>query len=139
MDKRLDKHRTIYRVSIVILGIIFLLVIYQITTRTLSPEVEVVGNQDFITLGDELAANFNVYNPNWNPRLYTYAIYLDDDQVYENTITIQPKRDFVFGGQFKTLKPGKIKVTALVYEGDKEQLVENITYYVSVEPKDDNG
>jgi hypothetical protein len=116
------------------LGVLALSVAYQTAHKTIFPSVTRTSQQEIITVDDKLVANFKIYNPNEEPRLYTYAVYIDDEKRFENKVTINPRRNFAFGGSYKGLEPGPVKVTALVYEGDKERLIENITYFVTVKP-----
>jgi hypothetical protein len=127
-----DRLKIVYIASLIVVGVLALSIIYQTTTQTLFPTVELTSNQEFVAVGDEIAANFKIYNPARDPRQFTYAVYLNDEKRYENMVTINPKRNFVFGGQYRAFEPGNVKVTAVVYEGDKEMLIENITYFVTV-------
>lgn len=128
----MDRHKIVYITLLVVLGLLAIKIAYQATTQTLSSTVELISKQEFVTAGDEIVVSFKIYNPFQEPRQYTYALYLDDEKKYENMVTIKPNRRFVFGGHFRALEPGDVKVTATVYEGNKERLVENITYFVTV-------
>ena len=132
---KVDREKKVYLTLLTVLGMLALFVAYQLGTRTLSPTVELVSKQDVVTAGDRFAANFKIYNPYQEPRRYTYALYLNGSLRFEETVTIKPDRQFVFGGHYRALEPGQMMVTAVVYEGDKERLVENITYFVTVNPK----
>lgn len=133
--RKVDRPRILYTALSAVFGLLILLIIYQAANQTLNPAVSITSRQEVLSVGEDIAANFKIINPNPEPRLFTYAVYINDEKSYENSVTINPKRNFVFGGHYRAVEPGEVKVTALVYEGDKERLVENISYFVTVKQK----
>lgn len=131
----MDKLKIVYMALLAVIGLLLISVTYQAATQTFSSTLTQASKHEVITVGDEIAANFKIHNPTQESRQYTYALYLNDEKKYENTVPIKPNRRSVFGGHFRALEPGEVKVTALVYEGDKEKLVKNMTYFVTVNPR----
>ena len=132
------KLKRLYFGLLIIIGFLAISIAHLTISQSASSTVTLSSKQDFITAGDELVANFKIYNPNDEPRFYTFAFYLNDAQIYENHVTINPKRNFVFGGHSRALEPGIVKVTGVVYEGKKERLLDNISYFVTVKEKPNN-
>jgi uncharacterized protein (DUF58 family) len=128
----LERLKIVYLALLVVLGLLAVTVAYRAINQTISPSLELVSTQEVVSAGDEIVANFRIKNPSKETRRLTYALYLDDQRKYENTVEIKSEKSFVFGGHFRALEPGEVKVTAVVYEGDKEREIKNITYFVTV-------
>jgi hypothetical protein len=128
----LERLKILYLTLLVVLGLLAVTVAYKAINQTISPSLELVSNQEVVSAGDEIVANFRIKNPSKETRLFTYAMYLNDQRKYENAVKIKPEKSFVFGGHFRALEPGEVKVTAVVHEGNKEREIKNITYFVTV-------
>lgn len=129
----MNRIKLIYLGLLIILGLLIVSISYQVITQTFSSTVTQTSRQEVVTVGEELYATFKIYNPDGKPHNYIYALYLNDEKQYENTAIIRPKKSLVFGGNFKSQIVGEIKITALVYRENKENLIKNITYFVNVE------
>lgn len=133
----MERLRLAYLVLMAVIGFMVFSIIFQTTSQTISPSVTRLAKQDLITAGDEIISNFNIYNPDNKPHHYSYALYLNDVKRFENSVTVNPGKNFVFGGNYRAFEPGRVKITALVYEGEEKKLIDNITYFVSVKPKEE--
>ena len=110
-------------------------IFYRAGRESLAPSLSRTSVQEVAAVGDEIAAEFKIINPFEERREYTYLLFLNGEKRYERKVAVDPKSEFTFGGHYKALEPGIATVTAMVYEGDKEKLVKNMTYFVTVKPR----
>src|SRR3990170_3974113 len=112
MVERLKK---IYIILLLTLGFMVSFFIYQMAKQTFSPTLTRTSEQMAVSVGDELSADFKITNPYGERREYIYALYLNDEKRFERTVAIEADSNFVFGGRYRALEPGIVKVSALIY------------------------
>jgi hypothetical protein len=102
----LERLKILYLTLLVVLGLLAVTVAYKAINQTTSPSLELVSNQEVISAGDEIVANFRIKNPFKETRQFTYPLYINKERKYENSVSIKPGKSFVFGGHFRALEPG---------------------------------
>jgi hypothetical protein len=102
----------------------------------LSPTVERMSEQGFVNVGENIIADFTIYNPSLGTKTFRYSLFYNGTRRFEDSVAIKRGMSFQFGGHYRATEPGRVTITALVYEeGVKERLIENTTYFVTVKPK----
>jgi hypothetical protein len=126
----MEKLKAAYIGAVGILIILIIAIIYKGST-VLSPTVELTSKQEFVNIGEEIVADFRIYNPYREPKNYRYLLYYNGTKRFNNTVLINPKSSFQFGGHYRATSTGVVEITALVYDGN--ELVSNTTYHVIVQ------
>lgn len=123
----------IYLLALIILGALILFIFFQIiSTTTSSGTLSVASKQQFVESGGIIDVGFLIYNDEEYAQNYTYLLFLNDENVLEDRVTINPKDSFSFGGYFRENGSRRVKVTAELYAGKKEALLDKVTYYLAV-------
>jgi hypothetical protein len=72
----MEKLKAAYIGAVGILIILIIAIIYKGST-VLSPTVELTSKQEFVNIGEEIVADFRIYNPYREPKNYRYLKIID--------------------------------------------------------------
>lgn len=126
------KLKAVYIGLLIIVGILFGYTSLTITNQLAQSKesIVLVQKNDLIDLGSRAIIQFRIINPTGHDREYSYKISIDGSQVYRDRVSIPAGGYLLHPWNLYPTEDGKKEVNIIVYEGDKLDLIENITYYI---------
>lgn len=95
-------------------------------------------SQDGVTsvafIGEEVIANYRIFNPSERPTTYHYEVYTNARKRSGGQAIVPSNRSFVFGGHFRFYEPGLIHINALIYD-ENEKLIKNSSDIVIIKER----
>lgn len=125
--------KLVYIGLLVMVGFLAVSIVYDTGRETINPTTSKTGEQEVVVIGRELIANYKILNPTDTRQAYTFSMKIDGKTQYESSVEVDPGSDFVFGGHYRSLSPGRHSVTGLVWNQNKTQLIKNTTYHLTIE------
>ncbi|MFQ6105904.1 MAG: hypothetical protein ACE5NL_02415 [Candidatus Hydrothermarchaeaceae archaeon] len=131
----MEKLKKFYIFSLLLLGAFLFFIYSQILSTTSGETLSLESKQQLVEIGEKIDVHFSIYNTGKDDRNYTFAIFFNDKRMLNDTVLVKAGDSSKFGGHFLAKEPGKVKVTAELYDADKKKLLDSVTYYVTVKPK----
>ena len=124
--------------SLIILGGLVCFFGYLMFQQLSHPETLVsVAKQEVVQIGNQTNTGFRITNKEGKDLNYTYTVSLKLPVIgaysYSDTILIPNGGSFEFVLYATPAEKGVIVVTIKIYKGNEMFLIEDITYYISVE------
>jgi len=126
------KLKAVYIGLLIIVGVLFGYTSLTITNQLAKSKEStvLVQKNELIDLDDRAIIQFRIINPAGQDRDYSYKILVDGSQVYWDSVSIPAGGYLLHPWNLYPTEGGEKEVNIIVYEGDKLDLIENITYYI---------
>ncbi len=126
------KLKAVYITLLILVGILFGYTSLTITNQLAQSKEStvLVQKNELIDLGNRAVIQFRIINPAAQDKDYSYKILIDGSHVYNDKVSIPAGGYLLHPWNLYPTEEGKNEVNILVYEGDKPDLIENVTYYI---------
>lgn len=131
-------HRLILLSSVIILGVLVSFSGYQMFQQLSQPETLVsMAKHEVVQIGNQTIIGFRITNKEGEGLNYSYLLSLNLTSTevynYSDTILIPNGGSFEFVLYTTPTEKGIIVVTIKIYKGNEMVLIEDLTYYITVQ------
>lgn len=130
----MKKIRALYIALLIVVGLLLGYIGLTVTNYLSQSEKStvLVQKQELIEPGDKAIIRFRIINPARHDRYYSYKIFIDGSLVDRDRVSIPAGGYLLRPWHLYPTEEGKKEVNIIVYEEDKPEPIENITYYIFV-------